>query len=316
MSIINIMTPVFMMVAMVGVGLVTSKMIDVTPETRRFISFIAINFALPAVVAYSIFQLEFNSETWIAFGTIYICSLVLTFIGMLTGYTMGRAFGYKDIEARQLAIVAGCGNTGFLGIPLVSILFGSEAGSYAAVYDAGTMTSVFTIGILLLKPGRFSFKQLSAILNTPFITLAASVTLAAIGIVLPVMLLETADMLSGLAAPLAMILIGLLIPTITSSNWKMVKEGYKRFIGAAVVIKVLLVPGVACLAVWLLPFPELLGKIIIVQASMPTFTLATVLFERYVRGASRQLGIVAIIVTTIISLLMLPLTIFIAQHIS
>ncbi|WP_298787422.1 AEC family transporter [uncultured Marinococcus sp.] len=316
MSIIDIITPVFMMTVLIAIGVITSKVIDVSVETRRFISFVAINFALPAVIMYSIFQLEFNSSTWSSFAMIYACALGLTWTGMAVGYGVGRFFHYTDIEARQLAIVAGCSNSGFIGIPLITILFGPEAGSYAAVYDAGTTTSVFTIGILLLKPGRFSFKQLTSILNTPFLTLVCSVLLASAGLVLPMIFLETVNTISGLAAPLAMILIGLLIPTITSANWKMVKTGYKRFIGSAVIVKVLAVPAVACLLVWLLPIPEILGKIIIVQSSMPTITLAAVLFERYVHGRSNQLGIVALIATTIFSLLMLPLTVFIAQQIA
>ncbi|WP_091612779.1 AEC family transporter [Marinococcus luteus] len=316
MSIIDIITPVFMMAVMVVIGLVTSKMIDVSVETRRFISFVAINFALPAVVVYSIFQLDFNSSTWASFAMVYACALGLTWTGMALGYSIGRSFHYTDMEARQLAIVSGCGNTGFIGIPLITILFGTEAGSYAAVYDAGTMTSVFTIGILLLKPGRFSFRQLTAILNTPFLSLVCSVLLASAGIMLPMIFLETVNTISGLAAPLAMILIGLLIPTITSANWKMVKTGYKRFMGTAILVKVFTVPAAACLLVWLLPIPALLAKIIIVQASMPTFTLATVLFERYIHGGSKQLGIVALIATTVLSLLLLPLTVFIAQHIT
>ncbi|WP_162356983.1 AEC family transporter [Metabacillus mangrovi] len=316
MSIIQILTPVFTMAAMAAAGFVTSRFIEITAETRRFISFTAINFALPAVVVSSIFQLGFNRETWISFAAVYTSSLCFTLFGMLAGYLAGKGFGYGEMEARQLAIVSGCGNTGFVGIPLIALLFGPEAGSYAAVYDAGTMTSVFTVGILLLRPEKFSFRQLKAILNTPFITLLSAVLLAALGVALPVMLLETADMLSGLAAPLALILIGLLIPTISKADWKRVQNGYKRFMAAALVIKVLLLPAIACAAVWLLPFPESLGQIVIVQASMPTFTLAAVLFERYIIGGAKQFGIVALICTTAFSLLMLPVTVWVAQAIS
>lgn len=307
---LQLMTPVFVMATIVLVGFFITKKMDISIQTRKFLSFTVINFALPAVIANSIFQTPLDREMWNNFAVIYIFGLILSSIGMAAGYFAAKSMGYDSSSRRQLAILAGCGNTGFIGIPVAYMIFGSTIGVYAAIYDASTMTLVFTVGVLLLKGERFSFKQLHSLVNAPFITLFVSLLIVSTGVEIPMYFTELAATLAGISAPLAMIYLGLLIPTIPSSSYKAVRDAYKRFIGAAVFIKVLLLPAMAFTALLFLPIEGELAYIIVIQASMPTFILAIVLFERYLGDGSQNLGITAILLSSLLSLLVLPLAIF------
>ncbi|MFA1820109.1 hypothetical protein ACDX78_07965 [Virgibacillus oceani] len=76
------------------------------------------------------------------------------------------------------------------------------------------------------------------------------------------------------------------------------------------IIKVLFLPFIAFFALHLIEMDSTIGKIIILQAGMPTFLLATVLFSRYTK--SDDLGVVNIIITSAISLLSIPLLIIVS----
>ncbi|WP_100397981.1 AEC family transporter [Bacillus sp. FJAT-44742] len=307
MSFIGILNPIMILAVMVIIGYIISKNVEVTSQVRHFISFTVINVALPSVVIQSIFQSEITSSLLFNFSIIFICAIVLNATGMAVGYYTGKICKYTEVESRQMAIMAGCGNTGFMGIPLAHMLLGPTAAAYAAIYDAGTMFTVFTIGIMLLQRGRFSISTFKSMLNMPLITLVVSLSIATFGYGIFPFIFELSAMLSSLAAPLAMIYIGLLIPTISKERWDKVKKGYKSFIASSTLIKTFLMPLTALTGLLFLPIDNTLGMVIVIQAAMPTFLLASVLFGRY--NGSEDLGVVGVIVSVIFSLLALPIII-------
>ena len=62
-------------------------------------------------------------------------------------------FGFRSLKARKMAILAGIGNTGFIGIPLCAQIFGPTGGLLAAIFDAGLDVVVFTLVIMFLQQG-------------------------------------------------------------------------------------------------------------------------------------------------------------------
>uniref|UniRef100_UPI00036FA519 AEC family transporter n=1 Tax=Salsuginibacillus kocurii TaxID=427078 RepID=UPI00036FA519 len=154
--------PVLVMATIVVLGYLVTLRVQVTGEVKQFIAFVVINFALPAVVVNSIFQAEFDAEMWRQLILVFLIGLMLNIVGVGTGYISGKLLKYTEEEARQLAVLAGLGNTGFIGIPLTVMIFGSEAGVFAAIYDATTVLTVFTLGIVLLQQGSFRFGQLKS----------------------------------------------------------------------------------------------------------------------------------------------------------
>lgn len=312
MVLIEVIQPIIMMAIIVGIGFIISKKVEITKQTRQFISFTVLNVAIPSVIIQSILQTEIEQKMWGHFGIIFICGLILNFSGLILGYIAGRIFKYSELESKQKAILSGFGNTGFFGIPIAHMLFGPTSGIYASIYDAVTVLTVFTVGIMLLQDGRFSLVNFKHMINAPFVTLVITLIVAYNKISVPALIVDLSAILSSLAAPLAMIYIGMLFQEITAEKWIKVKEGYLSFMFSSSIIKIFILPLIAFTILYFSPIESSIGKVILLQAGMPTFLLATILFEQYTD--SEDLGIVNIIITSTFSLLSLPIIIYISMY--
>lgn len=289
------------------IGFIISKKVDVTKQTREFISFTIINIAIPSVIFQSIFQTEINQRMWYNLVLIFSFGLFLSFMGLTLGYIFGRYFKYSISESKQMAMLSACGNTSFYGIPISFMLFGSTAGLYASIYDATTVLTIFTVGIILLKGEKFSLSNLRNVINVPLITLVGSLCIAYTGMQLPSLMMELTSLLSNLAAPLAMMYIGMLFQEVSSEKWRKIKKDYVSYMFFSTTIKLLLLPLIAFILLFTLSIDSEIGRVIILQAGMPTFLLATILFSRYTK--SGDLGLFNILITSTVSIFSIPILI-------
>src|SRR5699024_7286631 len=107
------------------------------------------------------------------------------------------------------------GNTGFIGIPLCAVLFGPEGALYAAIFDEGLDATIWTIGVYLLKKERkLNRGMLKDLINMPLLAIVIGLTIAALGINMPTVIVDLTGILSALAVPLAMFFIGAILRNI------------------------------------------------------------------------------------------------------
>lgn len=302
MTIIAIIKPILILGVIGLIGLLTSLRVEVTKEAKNLLASIVINIALPAVIIQSIFQSTITKEDWINFSYLVMISLLLNGIGITIGYFISRKLVHLSVsDAKKVAVLSGCGNTAFMGIPVVSMFLGTSSGLYASIYDFGTVLTVFTVGVMLLQSSKFTFKQLKSVLNAPFITIVISLSLVSLNIGLPDFLLELSAMLAALAAPLSMLYIGMLF---TKEKLLLIRSQYKKLIFTATFVKSLFLPAVALIIILFLPLSMTLKQVITLQAGMPSFLTASVLFEKYT--GSEGVGTVTIMFTAMLSLITLP----------
>src|SRR5699024_2799918 len=156
-------------------------------------------------------------------------------------------------------------------IPIAYMLFGSTAGVYASIYDAVTVVTVFSVGIMLLQGERFSLSNFKHMINDPFVTLVISLFVVYMALGLTTVLLHLTGMLSSLAAPLAMIYVGMLFQEITAEKWRKVRKSYLSFMVSSTMIKMIILPLLAFTVLYFIPIESMVGKVILLQAGMPTF---------------------------------------------
>lgn len=308
MSLYALLNPVLLLITIAAAGFIISKRIAVTEDVKKFVTFIVINLALPSVVVQSIFSLQLTSEVWTYITIVFITGICLNLSGIAIGYSVTRAFRYSPFEARQGAVLAGLGNTGFIGIPLLALMLGAEAGAYAAIYDATTMFTVFTLGIVLLQRGRFQLKQMKSLFNTPFITLVVSISLISLDLSPAGFVMDLTEMLAALSAPLAMIYIGLLL-----GGFKLKSQVYfRKFLVTVIATKVLFLPLLAFVILLFLDLPQTIKQVIIIQSGMPSFLVGLVLIERY--KGNVQIAITVILATAVIYLGLVPLLAYFSYY--
>jgi len=193
-------------------------------------------------------------------------------------------------------------NTGYLGIPLLIILFG-EFGKLPAVISTVIMgTVVIGVGVALieadLSQGRGAAKILASVgkgVGTSPLILSAAVGLlaSALGVPVPVALATFCDIIGAAASPCALFAIGLFL------SGQTIATGYTET-GWLVVLKLLVQPAITgWLAFGVMSMDPEWAAAAVVQAALPTGTLVFVLAQQY--GIFVQRATATIMVSTVLS---------------
>ncbi|WP_209124244.1 AEC family transporter [Alkalihalobacillus sp. BA299] len=299
----SIIVSISVMAIIIIIGIIIEKKVTLNIEAKQLILFIIVNIALPCIILNGVFNTEITEDVLSRMLMIFLFSMIINCLGMGLGLVISKMFQFDSVKSRKIAILSGMGNTGFIGIPLCANIFGPMGGLLASIFDAGVSFTAFTIGILLLQENRkFSFQNLKALINPPVIAIVSGLAFAIIGFEAPVIVKQLTANLANLAAPLAMLYVGMVIPSIFSEGKKAISF---QFMSVPITIKLFILPIMTIILIKGMPIHNLLKEITIIQSAMPTFMLASVLFARYTNGDNR--GIVTIIYSTIISLVTIPI---------
>ncbi|MDQ0221151.1 hypothetical protein ELQ35_10695 [Peribacillus cavernae] len=305
MQITTVLSSVTIMAIIILFGTIIALTGKVTDESKQLLVMIIINVAVPAVILNGVFTTDINAELISKIVAIFVISIIFNAIGIGLGWISAILFGFRTMKAKKLAILAGLGNTGFIGIPVCITLFGPTGGLLAAIYDAGLDVIVFTLVTMLLKEEKLSLKSFKELVNIPIAAVIIGISTAIIGYEPPAVFKNLASILAGLAAPLAMLYIGLLIPAFFREK----KKVPVRFVSVSLLMKLLIIPLILIAILQIIPVTNDLKLIALIQVSMPTFTLATVLFARYAKD--EDTAVATTVYSTIFSLLTIPLIAFI-----
>ncbi|WP_340373329.1 AEC family transporter [Peribacillus sp. FSL E2-0218] len=291
---------------MILVGVILSYLNPLNEHNKQTYSMIIVNVAMPCIVLSSIFKVDINQEMLWNILIVFILSLAINLFGIGIGGLLVTLCSPGNAFRREISLLSGLGNTGFIGIPLCATLLGPEGAMYAAIFDAGMDMVIWTVGVMILQKSKsFSLSSMKSMLNMPTVAIVLGLSFAFANYHPPHIFVSLTNQLAALASPLAMFYIGLLIMSITKSQFLSAKS--KIFIPAA--IKLVVLPLVVFALIKMMEMDRLLSETLLIQAMMPALTLAPILFGKY--GANDKLGAITTIITTIISMISIPLFLFI-----
>jgi malonate transporter and related proteins len=184
-------------------------------------------------------------------------------------------------ESTLRALNASFANTGYLGIPLVTVAYGERAALPAALATVATNIVSFALAIVCLelfvnpRPGAVR-RALGGVLRSPLIwPIALAVACVALEVRVPMPVERFATLLAAAAGPCALFAIGLFVSQLSM----------RAGVAAAwpsTALKLIVHPAMmALLAFYLLPIDPFWAKIGVVCASLPLGATAFVLAQRY-----------------------------------
>lgn len=212
------------------------------------------------------------------------------------------------------ALNASYSNTGYLGIPLVTVAYGPEAALPAAMATVAMNVMLFSTGLTLLElfdrrqaeHGRGIAMALAGTARSPLIwPIALAVVLVAVDLELPNPLMRFADLLAAAAGPGALFALGLFVS----------RQPMRAGMAAAwpgVALKLVLHPLIAAAIFYgLLNVDPLWAKVAVLGASLPLGATAFVLAQRYKvleveTSCSAVLSTVLSVLTVSVVMAMLP----------
>ena len=230
----------------------------------------------------------------LGFGTILV--------GMAAGYYVGRALGLSVGHGlRTFAFAVGIYNYGYIPIPLVQSLWGTEHVGVLLVYNVGIELALWTVGLLLLAglPPRAGWKKIA---NPVVLTLVAGVVLNTLRVELPAIVLTVVDLLAACAIPLGLLAAGAAVDPFLKKPLDLVDA---RVTTGACLLRLGVLPLVFLVFARFVPLTLELKRVLVIQAAMPAGMLPLVIARHY--GGRPLTAAQIIVATTALGLFLIPL---------
>ena len=267
--------PVFGLVAS---GYLAGRLRIVTQASSHALNQFVYAFALPAMLFVAVYR---GSLDEILSGYFLLAVIVATVGTALVGFFLSRINDGTAAQSTMRALNASFANTGYLGIPLVTVAYGERAALPAALATVATNIVSFALAIVCLElfvnpqPGGVR-RALAGVVRSPLIwPIALAVFVVAIEVKVPLPVERFATLLAAAAGPCALFAIGLFVSQLSiragaAATWQ------------TTTLKLVLHPVLmALLAFWILPVDPFWAKIAVVCASLPLGATAFVLAQRY-----------------------------------
>lgn len=295
---------IFIMFIIILIGMICYKVKLIDKETNKKLSDIVLLLANPIVIFVS-YQREFNSSLLTGLLISLVLAVATHLFGIFISIIVLRKKNQEaDISIERFAIVYS--NCGFIGIPLVNGIFGSEGVFYIAAYMTVFNLFAWTHGIISIS-GKNDKKSIIKALTSPLIIATVfGFTLFACKIMLPDIIIKALSYVGNLNTPLAMMIAGV---TIAQTN--LVKLVSKVRIYYITFFKLLFVPIAMLLFFSFFDIPQVVLLTSVLAAACPTaatISLFSISYDKNYLYASELFAM-----STILSLFTIPLVMIIAN---
>lgn len=267
-------------------------------ESNKRISALVLNVANPALVLSS----GINQESAIG-GMEFVKTFVLAWmifgVLMIIAYFIPRILRAEASEYGIYKTMTIFSNVGFMGFPVIAALFGTEALLYASLFLIPFNVLIYTYGISVMKGEKTGF-QLRKILNVGVVSCIVTLFIYLTKLPIPIVIENAVDSVSGLAAPLSMMIIG---DSLTKVNLKKLFCNVRMLVFSG--IKLLVIPLAGVGVIKLLGLNPMLTGVCMVMLSTPVGSMNAMLAQQY--GGDYELASQGVTITTLLAVITMPL---------
>ncbi len=287
--------------ALVGVGYLAGR--------TRFISEIGTAAITKFVFYFALSAMLFKFASNLSLAEIYSTPFVLAYLlgctaVYLVAFAVALARRITLSEAAVEAQCAACGNTGFLGLPLMIAIFGEKAAGpqmMVLTVDMIVFSSLITLIITGAREGRVSLRVLGRlglglVQNPMIVSMALGLLWSASGMAVPRPVNDFMGILGGAATPGALFAIGASLAARSAERVQV--AAWLSF------CKLVLHPAaVAVGALVLFPVERFAAHVMIAAAALPVAGNTYILAQHY--GVAPQRVSASILISTAVSVLTL-----------
>lgn len=295
---------------LLALGYVIYKLKIVDDAFSKTLSKLVIQVTMPAMILASVLNLTERQELSDVLLAIVIAAVLFFILLPVIGFLIAKLLRVEKRNVGLYTFMLTYSNVGFMGFPIIGALLGSVGLFYVAIYNLMFNISIFTLGIWLMnkdkKDGaKFNFK----LLLTPGVIVAViALAVYFMNIKAPDTICNAVDMVGSITSPAAMLIIGF---ALAKMDVKTIFSNYKIYIWT--IIRQVLVP----LGLWvLLSFiikNETMLMVTFILFAMPVAN-NSVLFSNMYDGDA-ELAAKAVFITTLFSLITVPLCVWLIQFI-
>lgn len=298
-AVINQLAVLFILLA---VGYTANKFFKImSPESDKILTKILLNITMPCLILSSVMGEPITATgSQAAFFMLMVLVLYALFFIISLPVPWLTRFHQTDSGMSRFSIMFG--NVGFMGFPVISVIFGTSAVFYVALVNMVFTVLHFSIGLTMVS-GKAEKINFRLFINPSLVASLVAILLFALGIKSPVVIASTVGILGQITIPCAMLIIGSSLAMIP------LKEVFSEIrIYPLTVIKLVLVPLLSWLVFHLFITDKTMLGVLVVLSGMPTAITATMLSLEY--GGNDKLASKIIFITTLASIVTIPLMVF------
>ena len=305
-----VITQIFMLAVVVLIGAIAARYKVLTTDTKDMLSKVIFNISLPLMLFTNFFRLDATPRLIANSLIILAVSGFVIFFLLLIGWISVRLFRIRGAEAAVFKTHSMFGNTIFLGFPLITALYGVEGLLYASMYQLVSTVIMWTAGVVILSHdnGTSWKKSLIKVLNPNTIATIAGLLFFLLSVRLPDILIKPMTELGSANTWLSMLYIGAMLVLSNVGGLLKKKSLYLVSFNRLIFAPALLI-SIFYLIITLTGITpdKLVTSVIILEASMPCMATVVIMAKEF--GSDDKLAVGNVFVSTIISILTLPLVV-------
>ena len=289
------------MFALMLLGLLLSRRGMITEQGSRDLSNVLLYAVIPCVILRS-YMSEFSTEKLRAMGLSALIAVIAFAASIAVAYlTCGTR---HRIENFAVAF----GNAGFIGIPLVTAVFGPEAAFYVVSFSTFANLLQWTYGIVIISGKKETMNLRMVFVNPVFISMVIGIALFVLQPALPTVVTGTIGYIADGNTVLAMIILGYYLSKVQLRG---LFADVRLYLFSA--LRLLVVPAVTILV--FLPFPFARGEITLITliaAATPIASSTAIFAQKFDQDYRRAVSYVCL--STILSVATPPLVMLFAER--
>ena len=260
-------------------GWAINKLGLLNPELDAGLSRLVMNIGLPCTILASLHDAE--SLPSVETTLLIVAATLLTYVvAVVVAFAVTALLRVPASARAPYRFAISFGNCGFIGLPVISAVFGSNALLYAAITLVPANVALFGVGALMFSDGaadaeRGGWKRKArralASLKTPTLIMSVFVLiLALLGVGNLGIVGDAASIVGQMTTPLALLVTG---SSIAMHRVRSMLANPRAYVAAAA--RLLVVPLASLLVVRVLPLDPYVLGIVVVDCAMPVATVGT-----------------------------------------
>lgn len=304
MEVFVIFQRMLMLLAMMALGYISYKRNWLDEGGHKKLSEMVVNIFNPALVingAITATAAGGSNLSLIKENLIFV--LIYYGICIVISYPVAKIVSAKDSQKSMFMLMTIFSNVGFMGIPVLSSIYGSHAVIFITFYILAYNVILYTLGVFIAQrniPKEERKSSLSGLLNIGMICSVLAIILYFSGIKFNDSVMSFFNYVGNATIPLSMIVIG---ASVAKIPFREVFKGIRLYVFAFITL--LLIPIAVSFIFKGMKNDEMVFGIFILLFAMPVGSIVSMLIKEY--GGDETLCSKTVIITTLLSIITIPI---------
>lgn len=295
-SFIKMLNTQLILVIYIGIGLFCSKKQIIDSHTKQKLTDLILNITLPCMT-FASFNKELTADVIHDAELCFLVALCITVLSFTCGKLLYNRFPKDKRSILQYTTLVN--NSGFLGMPMVSSVFGDDGLYFASIFIIPNRIAMWTAGISLFTHSSLKESAKKIFLNPCIIAVILGLIRQFAGISLPGFMDTAISDIGDITTPLSMFIIGTMLVDLKLSSMVEPAILWLTF------IRLIALPLIALCILRAIGASQMLTGISMILTGMPAGSTSVLLSVKY--GLDADFASRCVVTTTLISLITVPL---------